>query len=131
MPNCAPRAATIRSQARTISNPPASANPSTAAISGLREDRRAIPAKPRSSSHGAGASGGERFEVHPRAETFTGAGEYADRNRGVAIELLERLRDRLGGFQVDRVARLGPVERDHQNAVTALAEHGSGHCRIL
>src|SRR3954452_8086631 len=52
MPSLAPRAATIRSQASTISSPPATAKPSIAAIRGLREARWTIPAKPRSPTHG-------------------------------------------------------------------------------
>src|SRR3954449_3883591 len=52
MPSLAPLLATIRSQARAISKPPATAKPSTAAISGLREARWTMPAKPRSPIHG-------------------------------------------------------------------------------
>src|SRR6516165_4831383 len=52
IPSFAPFAATIRSQERAISIPPATANPSIAAISGLRAARWAIPAKPRSPNHG-------------------------------------------------------------------------------
>src|SRR5204863_412751 len=52
MPILAPLAATIRSQARAISIPPATAKPSTAAISGLRDARWALPAKPRAPNQG-------------------------------------------------------------------------------
>src|SRR3954468_11878607 len=52
MPNFAPEAATIRSHASAISKPPATAKPSTAAISGLRDARWTMPAKPRSPTHG-------------------------------------------------------------------------------
>src|SRR4051794_4112389 len=52
MPSRASRPATIRSQASAISRPPAIANPSTAAISGLRAERCTMPAKPRSATHG-------------------------------------------------------------------------------
>ena len=47
-----PRTATIRSQASAISKPPATAKPSTAAISGLRGARCVMPAKPRSPTYG-------------------------------------------------------------------------------
>src|SRR4051794_36648166 len=52
MPSLAPRAATMRSQASAISKPPATAKPSTAAMSGLRDARCTMPAKPRSPIHG-------------------------------------------------------------------------------
>src|SRR5215218_6814355 len=51
MPKRASRAATIRSQASAISNPPATAKPSTAAISGLRGGPWTMPAKPRRSTN--------------------------------------------------------------------------------
>src|SRR5919206_974591 len=51
-PRRAPRTATMRSQARAISKPPARANPSIAAISGLRAARRVMPANPRSPTYG-------------------------------------------------------------------------------
>ncbi len=52
IPIFAPFAATIRSHASAISIPPATAKPSIAAISGLRDARWAMPAKPRSPNHG-------------------------------------------------------------------------------
>src|SRR5436309_3283222 len=45
-PNAAVRDATTRSQASVISHPPASAGPSTAAITGLVRTLRANPANP-------------------------------------------------------------------------------------
>src|SRR3954468_2823741 len=52
MPSLAPFDATIRSQASAISKPPATAKPSIAAMSGLRDARCTMPAKPRSPIHG-------------------------------------------------------------------------------
>src|SRR6476620_731748 len=52
IPSFAPRAATMRSQARAISRPPATAKPSIAAISGFFEPRWTMPANPRSPTHG-------------------------------------------------------------------------------
>src|SRR4051794_17128145 len=52
MPSLAPLLATMRSQASAISKPPATAKPSIAAISGLRDARCTMPAKPRSPTHG-------------------------------------------------------------------------------
>ena len=43
MPNRAPLEATIRSQDKAISKPPATAKPSTAAMSGLRAARSVMP----------------------------------------------------------------------------------------
>src|SRR5215469_3194905 len=51
-PNFAASLATTRSQARTSSNPPASAYPSTAAMTGLAGGRCTIPPNPRSSNAG-------------------------------------------------------------------------------
>src|SRR3954469_7797536 len=52
MPSLAPLLATMRSQASAISKPPATAKPPIAAISGLRDARCTMPAKPRSPTHG-------------------------------------------------------------------------------
>src|SRR3981081_4094252 len=52
MARVAPFAATIRPHASATPTPPATAKPSIAAISGLREDRCAIPAEPRSPNQG-------------------------------------------------------------------------------
>src|SRR3954447_14361590 len=51
MPSLAPLAATMRSQASATSSPPATAKPSMAAISGLREARLTMPANPRAATH--------------------------------------------------------------------------------
>src|SRR4051812_17952772 len=52
MPSLALRPATIRSHASATSSPPATAKPSIAAMSGLRDARWTMPAKPRSPTHG-------------------------------------------------------------------------------
>ncbi len=49
-PRRAPREATIKSQASATSSPPATAKPSTAAISGFSAGRSTIPANPRPSA---------------------------------------------------------------------------------
>src|SRR5919199_1555915 len=52
IPRRAPRAGTMRAQARAISKPPAMAKPSIAAVSGFRAARRVVPAgSPRSGLH--------------------------------------------------------------------------------
>ena len=52
MPSLAPRAATSRSQASAISSPPATANPSMAAMTGLRGGCWTMPANPRVACQG-------------------------------------------------------------------------------
>ena len=103
--------------------PPATAKPSIAAISGLRAARCAMPAKPRSPNHG-GLALDERAEVHARGEEAAGAGEHADGQAVVAVELIERAGDALGERGVDGVAHLGPVERDQQDVAASLGEDG-------
>ena len=50
----------------------------------------------------------------------------------VRVELVERGRDPLGQREVDRVARLGAVERDEQDAVAALGQDEVvGHGRTI
>ena len=124
MPSLAPRAATIRSQASATSRPPATAKPSTAAISGLAEARWVIPAKPAVSRVGT-LAGHERLEIHAGAEALAGPGEHAERQPGVGVELVQRGGDPLGDRGVDRVALVGPVDRDHEDPVAALGQDGS------
>jgi len=53
-----------------------------------------MPAKPR---RGIGAlAGDERLQVHSRGEPLAGAGEDADAELVVGVELVERRRDSLG-----------------------------------
>ena len=118
MPSRASRAATIRSQASATSKPPATAKPSTAAMSGLRGgalddpgeaaalDPRALPRH-------------ERLEVHPRAERAPAPVRIADLQLVLRVEAVERRGDALGHREVDGVARVGPVEGDEQDAVGA------------
>ena len=126
MPKRASRAATIRSQASATSKPPASAQPSTAAISGLRGGPWTMPAKPRPSDVRP-LAGHERLQVHPRAERAAGAGEDADAQGVLAVEPVERRRDALGDREVDGVARLRPVERDDQDVAVGLGADGRAH----
>ena len=66
----------------------------------------------------------ERAQVHAGAEEAAGAGEHADRQRVVAVELVQRARDARGDGGVDGVAHLGAVERDQQDVAAPLGEHG-------
>ena len=92
----------------------------------LDDAREAAVADPRA------LAGDEGLEVHAGAEARARAGEDADREVAVGVELVERRGDPLGQRQVDRVARLGAVERDEQHAVAALGEDGLvGHGRTI
>src|SRR4051794_12269598 len=148
MPSLAPLAATIRSQASAISSPPATANPSIAAISGLSAGFLAISAKPPAPapgpSPGAHAlralpppeplpspalapppgplAGRERLQVHARAEALALAGDHPDAELVGGVELVQRGSHRLGHRQVDRVPGVGAVQGDQQDAVSALGE---------
>src|ERR1700758_5560173 len=98
MPSLAPLAATIRSHASAISRPPATAKPSIAAISGLREARCAMPAKPRAPD--------ERAQVHAGAEEASPSCEHPDRELVVGVELVQRAAHALRQRGVDRVSHL-------------------------
>ena len=65
-------------------------------------------------------AGHERLQVHARAERAAGAGEDAGAQRLVLVEPVERGGDPLGDGQVDRVARLRPVDRDDQDLAVGL-----------
>ena len=94
MPKRAPRAATIRSQASAISNPPATAKPSTAAISGLRggalhdAGEAAVP-------DARALAGDERLQVHAGAEAPPAPVSTPTLQLVVAVELVERGGDAL------------------------------------
>ena len=121
----------MRSQASATSSPPATAKPSIAAMSGLRDGALDDPGEAAVADPRA-LAGDEGLEVHAGAEARAGAGDDADREVAVGVELVERRRHALGQRQVDRVARLGAVERDEQHAVAALGEDGLvGHGRTI
>ena len=105
MPSLASRAATMRSQASATSSPPATAKPSIAAISGLRDARWTMPAKPRSPTHGrspvTNALRSMPAQKPAPAPVMTPTASVA-----VGVELVERRRHPFGQREVDRVARL-------------------------
>ena len=123
MPSLAPLAATIRSQASATSRPPATAKPSMAAISGL--SRRPLhDAREAAALHPRALARHEGLQVHARAEALAGAGEHADAQVGVGVELVQRGRHALGQRGVHGVAGVGPVEGDQQRAPAALGQNG-------
>ena len=85
-PNRASSAATIRSHASTISNPPAIAVPSTAAIDRLGGRPLDDPGEAAAPDRAA-LAGQERLEVHARAERAARAGEHARGERRVPFQL--------------------------------------------
>ena len=126
MPSRAPRAATIRSHASATSSPPATANPSTAAISGLSAERWVMPAKPRPSTYGRSPVT-NAFRSMPGAEALAGAGEDADataRRRASSSSSAAAMPCGDGG--VDRVALVRAVDRDQQDPVAALGQDRLG-----
>jgi hypothetical protein len=58
----------------------------------------------------------------PAQKPAARAGEDRRPTARCRVELVERGADALGDRAVDRVAGLGPVERDQQDAVAALGE---------
>ena len=116
-PNVALSDATTRSQASTSSVPPASAGPSTAAITGLVALALHEAAEPAALRRQARrVAGVDRLEVGAGAEDVAllrpGAGEDADPDLVVLLESVDRRLDALGHIAVDRVAGLRSVDRD-------------------
>jgi hypothetical protein len=76
-------------------------------------------------------AGDERLEVHAGAEPLAGAGDDRDRHVVRAVEVVQGVRDALGHRPVDRVAGIGAVDRDQQDAVAALRQDffGGRHVR--
>ena len=73
--------------------------------------------------------GAERLQVGAGAERPARAGEHRDREVVVGVEGAERVGERGGGRAVDRVARLGPVDRDDRAPVrrsSVVTAHGAG-----
>src|SRR5487761_1569456 len=109
-PNCASSLATTRSQASTSSNPPASAYPSTAAITGLTGGRRVI-------------AGQEPLQIHACAESAAGAGQDEDADVLAPVQILDGLGDAGRDRPVDRVPHFGPVDGDDGDTVVNLDEN--------
>ena len=104
------------------SNPPARAQPSTAAIIGFRGGVWVIPHSPRPCEGGRLAPQ-ERLEVHPGREYPARAGEDADPKLGVRVELVHCVPESGGHAEVECVLRLRAVDRDHQHAAAPLEDN--------
>ena len=102
-----------------------------AAISGLRDPRWTMPAKPRSPTHGRSPVTNALRSI-PAQKPAPAPVRTPDREVAVGVELVERRRHPFGQREVDRIARLRAVERDEQHAVAALGEDGLvGHGRTI
>ncbi len=95
--------------------PPATAKPSIAAISGLRDARWAIPAKPRSPNQGASPLTNAPRSIPAQKKPPAPVSTPTDRLSSL-VELLQGTGHARGHGGVDRVAHLGAVERDQQYA---------------
>jgi hypothetical protein len=113
------------SQARTISVPPPSANPLTAAMTGLSTNWRTIPTNPLEVGVVVDRPSGELLEIGARAERPAGPRDHCDAQVGVGRELGQRVTRRAGERGVDGVQRDGSASaaRPHR---TAPAPRGSG-----
>ena len=104
-PNRAFSAATIRSQASSSSNPPASAQPSTAPISGLRGGVWVMPHSPRPSIAGVSPRR-KALRSIPAENVPPGPGQHADPEVVGGVQLVDGGGDALGDGPVEGVLRL-------------------------
>ena len=119
-PNVASSAATRRSHQSASSRPPATAYPSTAAITGLLRRRRVGPIGP-------SPSGSTRlsiaFRSAPAQKVPPAPVSTATLWAAVGLERAERRGERVGRGAVDGVAGLGPVEDDRRHRPVDLGVH--------
>src|SRR5207248_1500732 len=64
----------------------------------------------------------ERLEVHARREVAAGAGDDAYAQVVLGVEAVERLGHAVRDVAVDGVARIRPVDGDHEDAVAILGQ---------
>ncbi len=116
MPTLAPRAARMKSQASASSNPPPSAKPFTAAITGIRDASKRSPSRcawATRTSAAAGSASDIALMSAPAANALSPAPvRMAQRMLAVALERRERLGQRVQRLAVERVARLRAVDAD-------------------
>ena len=104
-----------RSHHKASSNPPATAAPSIAAITGLLSLSRDGPIGPKSPSRSTGRTSPscERLEVGAGAEGAARPGQDRDVEILVRVEPPEGVVERPRGREIDGVAPLGPLDRHH------------------
>jgi hypothetical protein len=111
--------------------PPATANPSTAAITGFDSRNRlgpigAIESWPPSSRFFVGIARRHRLEVGARAKIAAGAGEHGDRCCFIGIERKEGVVQLPRGRAVNGVATMRAVDGNDGHGTIAFDEHGVG-----
>ena len=112
--------ATRRSHHSASSKPPARHQPEIAAIVGFGEASRVKPSGP-SGRSSRGPSVSSAFRSAPAQNASSpAAGQHEHARLVVGDEAPEGLVQRLGGRAVDRVAALGPVDRDERGGAGAL-----------
>ena len=118
-PNWASSPATMRSHVMASSQPPPRAKPRTAAIERQADRADAVPG--REVALGVQPLGGLVGELHDvgtgRERSVAGAGQDDDPDAIVEVERLELVGQLGQEREAERVARLGPVDRDERDAV--------------
>ena len=119
----------MKSHIIAISHPPPSANPATAAMTGLRT--RVTFSQPADEVAEEGL--GERLVLHlldvgAGGERLLGAGQHDRANRRIGLERLERCVEVLDQRRRQRIQHLRPVEPDEADAAVGLDDDvGVGH----
>ena len=121
-PNHALSAATIRSHASAISNPPATAVPFTAAMIGFGKSRITIPPNPpRLVVNPRESPAATIFRSAPAEKTSPVPVSTTTRTDGVVLDVVERLLDAVRDGVVDRVLRFRPVDAQDLDVPAAFA----------
>ena len=109
-PNSAVSEATIMSQSSASSQPPPSAQPETAAISGVRQAAIRFQNGGRAQHHVLEAALAHRLDVGAGGEDLVGAGDHDAADLLVGVEALDRRGELLHQLGREGVARLGAVQ---------------------
>ena len=128
-PNLAVSAARMKSHIIASSQPPPSAKPATAAISGLRARADIVPAADEVAEEHLGEALVLHFlDVGAGGERLVGAGQHHGADPGLRLEGAERQVELLDQRAVERVQRLRPIEADEPDAAVGLDENVGVGC---
>ena len=135
-PKVASSATTRMSAHNASSMPPATAKPSTAAITGFDSRSRlgpigAIESWPPISRFLFGIARCHRLEVGAGAEIAAGAGEHRDRGLGIGIEGAKRVEQLARGRAIDGVAAMRTIDGDDGHGPIAFDKDGIGFGHVL
>ncbi len=111
--------------ASTSSVPPASANPSTAAIKRLA--RRAFGETRAATGNIGQLTRGERLEVHAGAEVSARTGEDRHRQLGGVVQFVHGIGEPLHHRKVERVTRFRTIDRDDERPTPTLPQNYFRH----